>query len=157
MVRSTLNVTRVKRAVAVASSALLIDLGLTVTIVMITYPYTLNLTAPATVLINSKLKTRQKLLVHNNSVLRTLRRISAIIFSGAKALALNRPAIAIAQPVNSRLARTSLLRLTTAMRDNAHRPLTITVRGTTAGRSLPLLATASFTARPNFNVTTRIA
>lgn len=65
----------------------------TISMLMVTYPYTLKLTAPATLVINVNGTTDRRVLVGSTITLRRVHGISMIMLSGAKALARKRPAM----------------------------------------------------------------
>lgn len=97
-----------------------------VSILMVSYPYTLNLTAPITVVINDNLNTGGNVLFGATTSLRRANEVRVITLSGANAVAGNRPEIASVVPGN-RAARGRLLGTTTSLRGGDRRPLTGTM------------------------------
>lgn len=69
------------------------NLFTTLSMLIITYPYTMKLTAPMTLTTNLGGTTHGRVLVESASTLRRVHGISIIMFSGAKALARKRPAM----------------------------------------------------------------
>lgn len=98
----------------------------TVSILMVDYPYTLKLTAPITVVINGNINTGGKVLFGATISLRATNEVSAIILSGANAIAGNRPTIASVIAIRG-VSRARLLGATITLRGSDRRPLTGTV------------------------------
>lgn len=129
------------------------------TLLLVTYPYTLILSAPTTVTSNLTINTHHNLLVGNNDTLRAVNRIGAITFSGANALARNGPHIASiisvarrCSDIRNRSSRSrnsrngsGMLTLFTDIRANSDRPLTRTVidRTGTTGIIVPITSGTS--------------
>ncbi len=125
-------------------------MGIFATILIVTYPYTLKLTAPATIVINANLNTSGNVLVHGNRILRILRDIGITIFSGAKALAINGPSIA--STVTSR----GVVSLTTSTRLSSARPLSLTILGCTSRGNVGCRGPSDFGGRSNGNMVTGV-
>lgn len=127
-----------------------------VTILMVTYPYTLNLTAPASVVTNSNQTTRCKILFGNKRRLRLARRVATIILSGAKAIARNGPMLA-SIVVRRGIRRGAFLRLMKSTRGRSRRPLTRTVMGKVGSGKVVLFGPIRFRTVPKCKVGTEIS
>lgn len=94
-----------------------------VSILIVDYPYTLNLTAPITVVINDNGKTGGNVLFGATRDLRIYNGASVIYLSGANAMARNGPDMASVVSPGSR----RLLSCTCTLRDGDRRPLSGTI------------------------------
>ncbi len=103
-----------------------------IAVLIMFYPYTLILTAPATVVTSVNGLAGCKVLMGSKRTVRRLTRISRLMFSGAKALAGKAPGII---GVVSRGPH-RVVRLMTSLRSGSRRPLTGTVIGRCGGGSL---------------------
>lgn len=102
---------------------------------VISFSYTLGLTVPLAILATVQRTGTTGVAMGKNGCLRTFTRTSAVMFSGANALAGTRPALRSIIPFNRR-GRSSLLHLTTYLRRRFPRSVTGTIIHTTTRHGL---------------------